>query len=52
MSGIKLRFVGSQALTRAEIQPALGEMKKRLMERNVAEEIADKYVVISSLSFT
>ena len=31
-----------QALSRADIEPALGGLKKKLMERNVAEEIADK----------
>lgn len=32
----------AQALTRADIEPALAQLKKKLMERNVAEEIADK----------
>jgi hypothetical protein len=31
-----------QALSRADIAPALETLKKKLMERNVAEEIADK----------
>lgn len=31
-----------QALSRADIAPALDTLKKKLMERNVAEEIADK----------
>lgn len=31
-----------QALTRTDIEPALATLKKKLMERNVAEEIADK----------
>ena len=31
-----------QALTRADIEPALAQLKRKLMERNVAEEIADK----------
>ena len=32
----------AQALSRADIAPALETLKKKLMERNVAEEIADK----------
>lgn len=36
------RTVASQALSRADIAPALETLKKKLMERNVAEEIADK----------
>lgn len=35
-----------QALTRGDIQPALATLKRKLMERNVAEEIADKCVVV------
>ena len=42
MSGLRLRVMGTEALTRADIQPALVEMKRRLMERNVAEPIAEK----------
>lgn len=35
----------AQALTRANIEPALAQLKRKLMERNVAEEIADKCAV-------
>ena len=42
VSGLRLRFMGSEALTRDDIKPALAEMKRRLMERNVAEQIAEK----------
>lgn len=42
MSGLRLRVMGSEALKREDIQPALTEMKRRLMERNVAEPIAEK----------
>lgn len=38
-----------QALTRSDIEPALATLKRKLMERNVAEEIADKWA--SSLFF-
>lgn len=31
-----------QSLSRADIEPALAGLKKKLMERNVAEEIADR----------
>lgn len=37
-----VNVVGTQALTRSDIEPALATLKKKLMERNVAEEIADK----------
>ncbi|KAK9799811.1 hypothetical protein WJX73_001989 [Symbiochloris irregularis] len=33
---------GTAGLTRQEIQPALVQLKRKLMERNVAEEIAEK----------
>ena len=33
---------GTAGLTRQEIQPALVQLKGKLMERNVAEEIAEK----------
>lgn len=45
---IGVNVVGTQALSRADIAPALEQLKKKLMERNVAEEIADK--VIESVS--
>lgn len=35
-------FIPSQALARSDIEPALAQLKRKLMERNVAEEIADK----------
>lgn len=34
--------MGTQSLTLEDIQPALEQLKKKLMERNVAEEIAAK----------
>lgn len=34
------RVAGSSALTREDLQPALDDMQRKLMERNVAEEIA------------
>lgn len=34
------RVAGSAALTREDLQPALDDMQRKLMERNVAEEIA------------
>ncbi|EFN56873.1 hypothetical protein CHLNCDRAFT_21935 [Chlorella variabilis] len=38
-----VRTIGvNVALTRTDIEPALATLKKKLMERNVAEEIADK----------
>lgn len=39
---VALAFGSVQALSRADIAPALEQLKKKLMERNVAEEIADK----------
>lgn len=36
--------MGTQALTRSDIESSLQDLKKKLMERNVAEEIANKYV--------
>ena len=40
--GISVNVMGSNALTREDIQGALDNMKKKLMERNVAQEIAEK----------
>ena len=37
-----MSVVGTAALTRADIQPALDALKQKLRERNVAAEIADK----------
>lgn len=42
MNSISLNVVGKQALTAADLEAPLAEMKKKLMERNVAEEIAQK----------
>lgn len=39
---IKTSVVGTSALTREDIEPALKDLKRRLMERNVAENIAEK----------
>lgn len=40
VSKLALRVAGSSALTREDLQPALDDMQRKLMERNVAEEIA------------
>lgn len=40
MNSIAMRVVGKQALTAADLEPALLDMKRKLMERNVAEQIA------------
>jgi len=39
-----VNVVGTQALTRDHIDSSLQELKKKLMERNVAEEIANKVI--------
>lgn len=39
-----VNVVGTQALTLQDIQPALVQLKSKLMDRNVAHEIANKYV--------
>lgn len=44
VSKLALRVVGSSALTAEDLGPALADMKRKLMERNVAEEIAAKVV--------
>ncbi len=44
MSGLALRVVGKGALERADIEPALADMKRKLMERNVAEEVSEQVV--------
>ena len=41
----RLPRAGTAALTREDIAPALEAMKKKLMERNVAEEIAEKWAL-------
>ena len=40
---IKTSVVGTAALTREDIAPALKDLKRRLMERNVANDIAEKW---------
>ena len=40
---IGVNVMGTQSLALEDIQPALEQLKKKLMERNVAEEIAAKY---------
>lgn len=42
LSNLSLRVVGSAALSEEDLAPALSDMKRKLMERNVAEEIAHK----------
>jgi signal recognition particle receptor subunit alpha len=44
MGKIALSVVGSSALTAQDLAPALEDMKRKLMERNVAEEIAGQVV--------
>jgi signal recognition particle receptor subunit alpha len=39
---VSVNVMGTGALTREDIAPALAELKRKLMERNVAEEIAEK----------
>lgn len=39
---VSVNVIGTQGLTRDDVAPALVELKKKLMERNVAEEIAEK----------
>lgn len=41
---IGVSVTGTQSLSRADIEPALAGLKKKLMERNVAEEIADRVI--------
>ena len=40
--GVSVNVMGSNAFTREDIQGALDNMKKKLMERNVAQDIAEK----------
>ena len=47
--GISVNVMGSNALTREDFQKALDSMKRKLMERNVAQEIAEKYDDISRI---
>lgn len=47
---ITTSVVGTAALTRDDIVPALQGLKKKLMERNVAEGIAEKCVLKVSCS--
>ncbi|EFJ49463.1 hypothetical protein VOLCADRAFT_74239 [Volvox carteri f. nagariensis] len=42
VSSLKMNVVGTSALSRADVEPALADMKRKLMERNVAEEIASQ----------
>jgi len=39
---IGVNVMGTQSLSLQDIQPALDQLKSKLMERNVAEEIAAK----------
>lgn len=39
---IGVNVMGTQSLALEDIQPGLEQLKKKLMERNVAEEIAAK----------
>lgn len=40
---IGVNVMGTQSLVLEDIQSALDQLKKKLMERNVAEEIATRY---------
>ena len=42
---IGMNIAGTAALTYEDIQPGLVQLKRKLMERNVAEEIAAKWVL-------
>lgn len=44
LRGLSVNVVGSSGLSREDIEKALEDMKRKLMERNVAEEIAAKLV--------
>lgn len=39
---ISMNVMGSAALTQEDIAPALEQLKRKLMERNVAEEISGR----------
>ena len=45
MRNLGVNVVGTQALTLEDIQPALKQLKDKLMDRNVAQEIATKFVI-------
>ena len=42
VTNLKKNVMGTEALTRQDIQPALDQLHRKLMERNVAEEISGK----------
>ena len=42
MGSLRTNLVGKAALSAEDLQPALVDMKRKLMERNVAEEIAQQ----------
>jgi len=44
MQSLALRVAGTSALTRDDLEPALKDMRRKLMERNVAEGIAAQVV--------
>ena len=46
MRSLGVSMVGTAALTRADIEGALAQLKRKLMERNVAEEIAEKCALL------
>ena len=46
---IGVNVMGTQSLALEDIQSALEQLKKKLMERNVAEEIAAKSVPLGRL---
>jgi len=46
-----VNVLGTQALRHEDIDSSLQELKRKLMERNVAEEIANKWVQLSYLFF-
>jgi signal recognition particle receptor subunit alpha len=42
LSSLKTNVVGKDVLTASDLEPALGTMKKRLQERNVSSEVAER----------
>lgn len=42
VSSLAMRVVGKGALSAEDLAPALVDMKRKLMERNLAEEIAQQ----------
>ncbi len=50
IGSLKMSMLGKGALTKEDLGPALLDMKRKLMERNVAEGIAARCTFVSSVS--